>query len=122
MAVFPVKLIAAREASVDKFDRQILALLRSDARTSISHIAREVNLSRSAVSERIRYSVEKEHCRMLNDFVFRRTALGFSSDQGRSQIEDIADMLATAANWTDATRTENLEEYFAFVARSNAFR
>jgi DNA-binding Lrp family transcriptional regulator len=40
---------------VDKFDRQILALLRSDARTSVSQIAREVNLSRSAVSERIRY-------------------------------------------------------------------
>lgn len=39
---------------MDKFDRQILALLRSDARTSVSHIAREVNLSRSAVSERIR--------------------------------------------------------------------
>jgi Lrp/AsnC family leucine-responsive transcriptional regulator len=39
---------------VDKFDRQIIALLRQDARTSISQIAREVNLSRSAVGERIR--------------------------------------------------------------------
>jgi glycerol-3-phosphate dehydrogenase len=74
------------------------------------------------LSERVRYSVEKEHCRTLNDFIFRRTALGFLPDQARSQIEDIADMLAAAANWTDATRTENLEEYFAFVARSNAFR
>jgi Lrp/AsnC family leucine-responsive transcriptional regulator len=55
MAVFSVKPIAARDVSVDKFDRQILALLRSDARTSVSQIAREVNLSRSAVSERIRY-------------------------------------------------------------------
>lgn len=74
------------------------------------------------LSERIRYSVEKEHCRTLNDFVFRRTALGFLPDQARSQIEDIADMLANAANWTDARRAENLEEYSAFVARSNAFR
>lgn len=40
---------------MDKFDRQIIALLRQDARTSVSHIAREVNLSRSAVSERIRH-------------------------------------------------------------------
>lgn len=39
---------------MDKFDRQILALLRSDARTSVSQIAREVSLSRSAVGERIR--------------------------------------------------------------------
>ena len=41
-------------ATVDKFDRQILALLRVDARTSVSQIAREVSLSRSAVAERIR--------------------------------------------------------------------
>jgi Lrp/AsnC family leucine-responsive transcriptional regulator len=39
---------------VDKFDQQILALLRADARIPVSQIAREVNLSRSAVSERIR--------------------------------------------------------------------
>ncbi|QKE64278.1 Lrp/AsnC family transcriptional regulator [Aquipseudomonas campi] len=39
---------------MDKFDQQILALLREDARTSVSQIAREVNLSRSAVGERIR--------------------------------------------------------------------
>jgi DNA-binding Lrp family transcriptional regulator len=42
------------ENPVDKFDRQILALLRADARTTVSQIAREINLSRSAVSERIR--------------------------------------------------------------------
>ena len=74
------------------------------------------------LAERIRYSVEKEHCRTLNDFVFRRTALGFSPDQAQSHIEDIADTLGNAANWTAAMRTENLEEYFALVARSNAFR
>lgn len=39
---------------MDKFDHQILALLRADARTPVSQIARAVNLSRSAVSERIR--------------------------------------------------------------------
>ncbi|WP_252275621.1 Lrp/AsnC family transcriptional regulator [Pseudomonas subflava] len=39
---------------MDKFDRQIIALLRQDARTPVSQIAREVSLSRSAVGERIR--------------------------------------------------------------------
>ncbi|SFP96821.1 Lrp/AsnC family transcriptional regulator [Pseudomonas borbori] len=39
---------------MDKFDQQILALLRADARIPVSRVAREVNLSRSAVSERIR--------------------------------------------------------------------
>ena len=40
---------------MDKFDQQILTLLRADARMAVSQIAREVNLSRSAVSERIRH-------------------------------------------------------------------
>lgn len=39
---------------MDKFDQQILALLRADARLPVSQIAREVSLSRSAVGERIR--------------------------------------------------------------------
>ncbi|WP_417660258.1 Lrp/AsnC family transcriptional regulator [Pseudomonas sp.] len=39
---------------MDKFDQQIISLLRGDARLSVSQIAREINLSRSAVGERIR--------------------------------------------------------------------
>lgn len=53
LAESPVKLTAS-ENTVDKFDHQIIALLRQDARTPVSQVAREINLSRSAVGERIR--------------------------------------------------------------------
>ena len=39
---------------MDKFDNAIITALRTDARRSISDIATEVNLSRSAVTERIK--------------------------------------------------------------------
>lgn len=39
---------------MDKFDRQIVALLAQDARMAVSSIARQINLSRSATQERIR--------------------------------------------------------------------
>lgn len=42
------------ESQVDKFDQRIIALLRADARLTVTEVARQVNLSRSAVSERIR--------------------------------------------------------------------
>ncbi|SDE88544.1 transcriptional regulator, AsnC family [Pseudomonas seleniipraecipitans] len=42
------------ESPVDKFDQRIIALLRADARLSVTEVARQVSLSRSAVSERIR--------------------------------------------------------------------
>ncbi len=39
---------------MDGFDQKIIAALRANARQSVSRIAEQVNLSRSAVSERIR--------------------------------------------------------------------
>jgi Lrp/AsnC family leucine-responsive transcriptional regulator len=39
---------------VDKFDKAIVQALREDARQSVSAIAERVNLSRSAVSDRIK--------------------------------------------------------------------
>lgn len=38
---------------MDKFDRQIIALLSQDARQSNAEVARKINLSRSAVVQRI---------------------------------------------------------------------
>ena len=61
---------------MDKFDRQILALLRSDARTSVSQIAREINLSRSAVSERIRHLEESGVIRGYHAQVAERSENG----------------------------------------------
>ncbi|CUB03148.1 Lrp/AsnC family transcriptional regulator [Marinomonas fungiae] len=40
--------------TLDRYDEKILAMLVQDARSSVSDISRQVNLSRSAVSERIR--------------------------------------------------------------------
>lgn len=45
---------------MDKFDRQIIEILQKDARSSVSDIAREVNLSRSAVTARIK-KLEKDN-------------------------------------------------------------
>jgi len=39
---------------MDKFDKQIIDILQVNARESVSDIAREVNLSRSAVTARIK--------------------------------------------------------------------
>ncbi|WP_115720080.1 Lrp/AsnC family transcriptional regulator [Gallaecimonas mangrovi] len=50
---------------MDKFDQQILTLLRKDARLSVAAIAREVNLSRSAVSDRIR---QLESCGVIQGY------------------------------------------------------
>ena len=71
---------------MDKFDRQIITLLRQDARTSVSQIAREVNLSRSAVGERIRQLEEKMY-QLARDLEFEAAA------QLRDEIQKLRDRL-----------------------------
>lgn len=44
---------------MDKFDQAIIQALRQNARQSVSHIAEQVNLSRSSVSERIKKLEQK---------------------------------------------------------------
>ena len=45
---------------LDKYDQKIMALLQDDGRMSISQLAREVSLSRSAVTERLK-RLEEQH-------------------------------------------------------------
>jgi len=55
MSVFVINLKASiKGLLMDKFDQAIIAKLRENARNSISTIAQHVNLSRSAVTERIK--------------------------------------------------------------------
>ena len=44
---------------MDKYDQKIMALLQDDGRMSISQLAREVSLSRSAVTERLKRHEEQ---------------------------------------------------------------
>lgn len=46
--------------ALDRFDQKIMALLVADARLSISDIGRQVNLSRSAVTDRIKRLEEQQ--------------------------------------------------------------
>lgn len=45
---------------LDKYDQKIMALLQDDGRMSISQLAREVSLSRSAVTERLKRLEEQQ--------------------------------------------------------------
>ncbi|WP_026970643.1 Lrp/AsnC family transcriptional regulator [Aliagarivorans marinus] len=44
---------------MDKFDRQIISLLVEDARQSVSELARQINLSRSATADRLKHLEEQ---------------------------------------------------------------
>ncbi|WP_076413534.1 Lrp/AsnC family transcriptional regulator [Shewanella sp. UCD-KL12] len=68
---------------MDKFDKAIIAELRIDARQSVSHISEAVNLSRSAVSERIK---KLEHTGIIRGY---QVLLSESQKEGVSAYFEI---------------------------------
>ena len=61
---------------MDKFDQQIIKLLTFNARASVSEIARQVNLSRSAVTARVQ---KLEHEKVI---------LGYHADIAKQSAKD----------------------------------
>ncbi|WCP69027.1 Lrp/AsnC family transcriptional regulator [Vibrio tubiashii] len=62
---------------MDKFDRQIIDILKRNARESVSDIARKVNLSRTAVTARIQ---KLEHEKVI---------LGYHADVAKTENKEL---------------------------------
>jgi glycerol-3-phosphate dehydrogenase len=74
------------------------------------------------VAAQVRVAVRQEQCARLVDFMFRRTRLGFSPDQGRAAAEPVARLMATELGWSNARTARELARYADVVARTQAFR
>ncbi|GLX76960.1 AsnC family transcriptional regulator [Thalassotalea insulae] len=77
---------------MDKFDHAIIAELRKNARASISEIAAQVSLSRSAVSERIK---KLEHSGMIRGY---QVLISESQKEGVSVYFEIQHQCARCAD------------------------
>lgn len=64
---------------LDNYDKKIVALLVEDARQSVSDIAHKVNLSRSAVTDRIKRMEEKGYITGYHAHISHTSALAVSA-------------------------------------------
>ncbi|GAA0837369.1 MULTISPECIES: Lrp/AsnC family transcriptional regulator [Marinomonas] len=64
---------------LDKYDKRIIALLVEDARQSVSDIGRQINLSRSAVTDRIKRMEEKGYITGYHAHINYGSALAVSA-------------------------------------------
>jgi glycerol-3-phosphate dehydrogenase len=74
------------------------------------------------IAAQVRVAVRQEHCLRLVDFMFRRTCLGFTTDQGVSAAEPVATLMAAELGWTAQRTARELALYAQTVARTQAFR
>jgi len=68
---------------------------------------------------RIADAVRHQWCATLEDFLLRRTTLGFAPDRGAGDAEAVAQELQTALDWPEARRRD---EVAAYLARATADR
>ena len=68
----------------------------------------------SDLAARVGVSIRQEWCQKLEDYVFRRSALGFRPDQGAAAMDIVSRAMQDAHGWTDARR---LDEVAACEAR-----
>jgi glycerol-3-phosphate dehydrogenase len=74
------------------------------------------------VAAQVHVAVRQEQCARLVDFMFRRTRLGFSPDQGSAAAESVARLMAAQLGWSATRTARELALYARAVARTQAFR
>jgi glycerol-3-phosphate dehydrogenase len=124
----------ALDAGGERFDAPValvdhlMSLYGTRARNVLSLAENDPALGRSLapggndIAAQVVFAVRDELCERVTDFVWRRSRLGFSIDQGASAVEAIAAIMARELEWSDRRRIEELERYRQTVAATQAFR
>ncbi len=128
VAILGSKLTAYRGIAQDATDR-ICRLLNAPRKTSSAAEPLPGARGRvfsgdldSDVAAQVRVAVREEQCARLVDFMFRRTRLGFTPDQGRAAADAVVRLMAAEHGWTDDRVAREVADYQAAIARTQAFR
>ena len=68
----------------------------------------------------VRRAVSEEWCGHLDDFLLRRTALGFSADQGAPYIAEAARAMTEALGWSVARKEAEIARYQVYLDATRA--
>jgi glycerol-3-phosphate dehydrogenase len=126
VSVLGSKLTAYRGIAEEATDR-VCTLLGVDQKSRTADVPlpgaqRGLTPSQPDLAAQVRFAVREEQCARLVDFIFRRTALGFTQDQGAAAAEPAARVMATEAGWTPQRTAAELALYRQVVAQTQAFR
>ena len=73
------------------------------------------------IAAQVVFAVREEQCLHLEDFLLRRTLLGFTNDQGSQAIEKTVSHLARELSWSQAQTAAEVRSYDQYRARSQKF-
>ena len=80
-------------------------------------LAAPLSPSHPDIAAQVAFSVRHEWCERLEDFMLRRSYLGFASDRGLSAAAAVSYCLQGELQWSEARRRHELDTYRARVER-----
>ena len=115
---------AIAEEVVDGVCRELQVSARSTTATTPLPGARREGppVDDSDFETRVAVAVHHEWCRRLEDFLRRRSDLGFRPDQGREAVDSVSRLLQKEAGWDDARRLAEVADYLAHVSSTTGER
>lgn len=79
-------------------------------------LARRLSPDHPEIAAQVVYAVRTEQCARLNDFLLRRTLLGFTHDQGMQAVPAVAACMAQELGWTADRTAAEIASYREWVA------
>ena len=74
------------------------------------------------IAAQVVFAIREEQCLHLNDFLLRRTLLGFTRDQGGQAVERAVFYMARELSWSEAQISAEVEAYEKHRAQTQKFR
>lgn len=96
---------------------EVLLLATADER-----LCRRLSAHAPDIAAQVVFAVRNEQCLRAADFIWRRTLLGFSRDQGRSATANVAELMAEELGWSPAQKTAEIAACRRIHDKTQAFR
>ncbi len=110
----------AREHLQQLYGARAIEVLRLASRDE--RLTRRLSACYPDIAAQVVFAVSSEQCVRISDFIWRRTLIGFSADQGVSAFQTVADLMASELGWEASRKNAEVEECHRLVEQSQLFR
>lgn len=87
-----------------------------------NELAEQLSPDYPEVAAQVIYAIRHEQCLRLNDFILRRTILGFSRDQGLSALGKTVSLMAHELGWSSSRQNDEIRAYHHYIEKTQAFQ
>ncbi|MGA2160028.1 MAG: glycerol-3-phosphate dehydrogenase/oxidase [Dehalococcoidia bacterium] len=84
--------------------------------------AQQISTGGPDIVAQIRHAVKSESCMTINDFMVRRSIVGFRKDQGADAVAFVAKEMQRLLNWTEEEKDRQVQAHNYFASLGQRFR